>query len=68
MASCESGLPNCMDAAVLVARDTFMSRVEKVAPTSEKGEDNVLGCEEGTGSAGGVDWNGDGDRWLTRRW
>lgn len=63
-----------MDAAVLVAKDTFMSRVEKAAPCSEKGEkgekgeDNLEGCEEDKqASAGGVDWNGDGDRWLTRR-
>jgi hypothetical protein len=28
-ANCDRGLPICMDAAVLVARETFMSRVEK---------------------------------------
>lgn len=44
LASCESGLPNCIDGAVLVAKDTFMSRVEKVVEPCEKGEDKDCCC------------------------
>lgn len=64
-ASCESGLPNCIEVAVLVARDRFMSRVEKVAAPCENGDDNGGGCEDG--SLGGDDWKGEGERW-SRRW
>jgi len=42
VASCANGLPNCMEDAVLVVSDTFISRVEKMDTSFEKGEDSVL--------------------------
>lgn len=65
-ASCDNGLPNCIDGAVLVARDTFMSRVEKVAAPWENGDDNGSGRDSSSSSLGGDDWNGEGDRWSMR--
>ena len=55
VASCDSGLPNCMDAAVLVANERFMSRVEKVAGPCENGEGNGLSCCDGGSGGGGED-------------
>lgn len=53
-----------MEAAVLVAKDTFMSRVEKLVISCENGEDSTAGRDS---SGGGDDWNGEGERCI-RRW
>ena len=41
LANRDRGLPACMDGAVLVASDIFMSRVEKLAGGWAKGEDSL---------------------------
>ena len=49
-ANCDSGLPICIEAAVLVANETFMSRVEKVKDelSSENGDESACcGCNCG---------------------
>jgi len=51
-----------MDGAVLVVSDTFMSRVEKLDGSCEKGEDSGPGLAVDDSDAGGDDWNGDGER------
>jgi hypothetical protein len=66
LASCDKGLPICIDVAVLVAKETFMSRVENMLGPCEKGDDSGRACVEDS-SFGGEDWKGEGDL-RRRRW
>jgi hypothetical protein len=72
LANFERGLPVCIDAAVLVAKETFMSRVENMLGPCEKGEESDdIGWgwdeDEDEDSFGGEDCKGEGDR-RRRRW
>jgi hypothetical protein len=60
----DNGLPACIDGAVLVASEMFMSRVEKLVVGCENGEDSAAGRED---SGGGDDWKGEGERCI-KRW
>jgi hypothetical protein len=67
LVSCDSGLPNCIDEAVLVANDTFISRVEKLGASLGKGDESRRAEEASSLSCGGDDWKGEGDRRLSKR-
>ena len=60
LVNCDSGFPACIVVAVLVASETFMSRVEKLDAPCENGEESLLGREDGGSS--GEDCNGEGER------
>ena len=49
LASCANGFPNCIEGAVLVAKETFISRVEKLGASSGKGDESPVDCDGRSG-------------------
>ena len=68
-ANCDRGLPICIEVAVLVASETFMSLVENVKEEVSCVNGDDRGCDGNGGgtnssafSDGGDDCKGEGDR------